>query len=97
VAQAELVVLAELVVQAGLVVLAALVGEIACPRCLLGAVTVGNTIQSIAAGLPIKTGQPQIALAGRLVAILSPGARRAPGNKLAGKVATWLVTAEALE
>jgi hypothetical protein len=80
-----------------LVVLVALVGEIACPRCLLGAVTIGNTIQSIAAGLPIKTGQPQIALAGRLVAILSPGARREPGNKLAGKVATWLVTAEGLE
>ena len=83
-----LVVPAESAVPAESVALVALGEEIACPRCLLEAETIGNTIQSIAAGLPIKIGQPPIALAGRRVAILSPSARRAPGNKLAGKVAT---------
>jgi hypothetical protein len=71
--------------------------ETACPPCRVGAATTGNTTPSIAAGLPIKTGQPQIALAERRVAILSPIGRRAPGNKLAGKVATWPVPAEGLE
>jgi hypothetical protein len=40
--------------------------------------------------------QPQIALAEQRVAILFPSARRAPGNKLEGKVATWPVPAEGL-
>jgi hypothetical protein len=59
--------------------------------------TGGNTIPSIAAGLLIKIGQPQIALAERHVAILSLNDRPALGNKLAGKVATWPVTVEGLE
>ena len=91
------VALAASVVLVALAVLAALAGETACRPCRLGAATSGNTIPSIAAGLPTKTGQPQIALAERRVAILSRSARRAPGNKLAGKVATWPVPAEGLE
>ena len=79
-----------------LVGLVALVVEIACPPYQLGVATSGNTIPSIAAGLPTKTGQPQIALAERRVAILSPSARLAPGNKLAGKVAAWPVPAAEL-
>jgi len=71
-----------------LVALAALAGEIACPPCRLGAATSGNTIPSIALGLPTKTGQPQIASAEQRVAILSPSVKRVPGNKSAGKVAT---------
>ena len=92
-----MVALAGLVVLAGLVALVVLAGEIACPPYRVGAATIGNTIPSIAAGLPTKTGQPQIALAERREAILSPSARRAPGNNLAGKVATWQVPAEGLE
>ena len=95
-ASAGLVVLAALV---GLVVPAALgvlVAEIACPPYRVGAATNGNTIPSIAAGLPTKTGQPQIALAERRVAIRSPSDRPAPGNKLAGKVAAWPIPAEEL-
>ena len=96
----ELVVLEVLAELAVLVEWAApveLVEEIACPPCLPGVTTGGNTIPSIAAELPTKTGRRRIALAARLVAILSPGARRAPGNKLAGKVAAWPVAAEGLE
>jgi hypothetical protein len=92
---AVLAVWVESAVWAGLVALA---GEIECPPCRAGgAATSGNTIPSIAAGLRTKTGQPQTALAARREAILSPSARRAPGNKLAGKVATWPVPAEGLE
>lgn len=100
---AALAVLGALVELVGLVVLAALgvlvglAAEIAYPLCRVGAATGGNTIPSIAAGLPTRTGQPQTALAEQRVAILSPNARRAPGNKLAGKVATWPVPAEGLE
>jgi hypothetical protein len=85
---------------AGLVVLEASVGsgaEIAYPPCRAGAATTGNTIQRIAAGLLIKTGQPQIASAEPRVAILFPDDNPAPGNKLEGKVATWPVPAEGLE
>jgi hypothetical protein len=74
----------------------ALAREIACPPCRVGEATRGNTIPSIAAGLPTRTGQPQIALAERRVAILSPSARRALGNRLEGKVATWPAPAEGL-
>jgi hypothetical protein len=77
--------LAALVVSAASVGLAA---ETAFPPCRVGAATDGNTIPSIAAGPLIRTGQPQTALAARRVAILSPGDKRAPGNKLAGRVAT---------
>jgi hypothetical protein len=90
----ELEVLAALGVRVelvGLVVPAASVGlaaEIAFPPCRVGAATDGNTIPSIAAGRLIRTGQPQTALAARRVAILSPSDKRAPANRLAGRVAT---------
>ncbi|HEV2690166.1 MAG TPA: hypothetical protein VGV35_16525, partial [Bryobacteraceae bacterium] len=87
---------AELVASVESAVLVGLAAEIACPPCRVGAAD-GNTIPSIAAGRLIKTGQPQIALAARRVAILSPSDRPAPGNKLAGKAATWPVPAEGLE
>jgi hypothetical protein len=70
-------------------VLVAPAGEIECPPCRAGAATSGNIIPSIAAGLPTKTGQPQTALAARREAILSPSARRAPGNRSVAKVAIW--------
>ena len=97
VALVVLAALAGLAALGGLAALAALAGGIACPAWRLGAAISGSTIPSIAAGLPTKTGQPQIALAERRVAILSLSARPAPGNKLAGKVATWPVPAEGLE
>jgi hypothetical protein len=99
-ALAGLVVPAVLATLAGLVVLEASVGlgaEIAYPLCRAGAAATGNTIPRIAAGLLIKTGQPQTASAARRVAILSPNDNPAPGNKLAGKVATWPAPAEGLE
>ena len=95
----ELEVLAALGVRVelvGLVVQAASVGlaaEIAFPPCRVGAATDGNTIPSIAAGLPTKTGLLRTALAARRVAILSPSDKRAPGNKLAGRAATSPVPA----
>ena len=88
---AELVVLAALAGLAELVVLAALaglVGEIACPPCRAGAATTGNTIPSIAAGPHTKTEQPQTALVERRAVIPFPSVKQAPGNKLAGRVAT---------
>ena len=94
---AALVGLAALAVLGALVELVGLAAEIAYPLCRVGAATGGNTIPSIAAGLPTRTGQPRTALAERPVEILSPNASRAPGNRLAGKVATWPVLAEELE
>jgi len=80
-----------------LVVLAALVGEIACPPCRVGEATGGNTIPSIAEGLPTRTERPRTVLAERRGATLSPSARLVPGNKLAGRAATLRVPAEGLE
>jgi hypothetical protein len=99
-ALAALGVPAVLATLAGLGVLEASVGlgaEIACPPYRAGAATTGNTIPRIAAGLLIKTGQPQTASAARRVAILSPNDNPTPGNKLAGKVETWPVPAGGLE
>jgi hypothetical protein len=66
-----------------------LAAEIASPLCRVGAATTGNTILSIAAGPPIKTGRPQIALAARRGAIPSPSDRLAPGNRSVAKGAIW--------
>jgi hypothetical protein len=99
-ALAALGVPAVLATLAGLVVLEASVGlgaEIAYPPCRAGAATTGNTIPSIAAGLLIKTGQPQTASAEPRVAILSRGARRVPGNRSVAKGAIWPVPAEGRE
>jgi hypothetical protein len=67
--------------------LAALVGEIACPPCRVGVATSGNTIPSIAAGLPTKTVLLRTGSAERLAGIPFPGARPVPGSRLGGKVA----------
>jgi len=55
----------------------------------VGVATSGNTIPSIAAGLPTKTGLLRTALAARRVAIRSPSDRPARGNRSVAKVATW--------
>jgi hypothetical protein len=79
------------------VALVVLAAEIGCPLCRVGAATIGNTTPSIAAAPHIRTEQPQTGLGAQRVAILSPSVRRAPGSKLAGKVATCPVPAEGLE
>jgi hypothetical protein len=65
--------------------LAVLVGWVAL--AVLGAATNGNTVQNIGAALRTKTAPPRIGSGAQLVATLCPIARRAPGNKLAGKAA----------
>jgi hypothetical protein len=92
VALAGLVVLVALEVLAaseGLVALVGLAGEIECLPCRAGAATSGNTIPSIAAGLPTKTGLLRTALAARRVAIRSPSDRPTRGNRSVAKVAIW--------
>jgi hypothetical protein len=82
---AALVVLEALGVLAALVVLAV---EIARPLCRLGPAISGSTIRNTEAVPHTKTEQPQTALAERRVVIPFPSVKRAPGNKLAGRVAT---------
>ena len=88
--------LVELVVLAGLVELVELVG-LAVPAGLvglavLGAATNGNTVRNIVAALRTKTALPQTGSGAQRGATLFPIARRAPGNKLAGKAAIWPAT-----
>jgi hypothetical protein len=78
-----------LVVLAGLEAWMAWVEEIECPLCRVGVATSGNTIPSIAAGLPTKTGLLRTALAARRVAIRSPSDRPTRGNRSVAKVAIW--------
>ena len=71
--------------RAALAVLAGLAAEIARPLCRVGAATGGNTIRSIAAGLPTEIELQRTGLAARRGVILSRTGRPALGSSLVGR------------